>query len=92
MRPGHRSDCRKDEWKDDLYRQIAPHLRDDAIIASNTSGLSINRCPKACRRLRRERFCGIHFFNPPRYMHLVELIPAREHRCRPCSTRSNPGW
>ena len=64
----------KSEWKDDLYRQIAPFVSPAAIIASNTSGLSINRLSEALPEVLRSRFCGIHFFNPPRYMHLVELI------------------
>ncbi|WP_300337837.1 3-hydroxyacyl-CoA dehydrogenase/enoyl-CoA hydratase family protein [Accumulibacter sp.] len=67
----------KTEWKDDLYRQIAPFVSADAIIASNTSGLSINRLSEALPEALRPRFCGIHFFNPPRYMHLVELIATR---------------
>jgi 3-hydroxyacyl-CoA dehydrogenase len=64
----------KTEWKDDLYRQIAPFIAPNAIMASNTSGLSINRLSEALPEALRSRFCGIHFFNPPRYMHLVELI------------------
>ncbi|MBA4093056.1 MAG: 3-hydroxyacyl-CoA dehydrogenase [Candidatus Accumulibacter sp.] len=64
----------KMEWKDDLYRKIAPHIVPNAIIASNTSGLSINRLSEGLPAALRSRFCGIHFFNPPRYMHLVELI------------------
>ncbi|WP_291992883.1 3-hydroxyacyl-CoA dehydrogenase/enoyl-CoA hydratase family protein [Candidatus Accumulibacter sp. ACC003] len=67
----------KTEWKDDLYRQIAPFVSPDAIIASNTSGLSINRLSEGLPEALRSRFCGIHFFNPPRYMHLVELIATR---------------
>ncbi|HCZ17410.1 MAG TPA: 3-hydroxyacyl-CoA dehydrogenase [Candidatus Accumulibacter sp.] len=67
----------KTDWKDDLYRQIAPFVSADAIIASNTSGLSINRLSEALPEALRSRFCGIHFFNPPRYMHLVELIATR---------------
>jgi len=67
----------KMEWKDDLYRQIAPFIAPDAIIASNTSGLSINRLSEGLPEVLRPRFCGIHFFNPPRYMHLVELIATR---------------
>jgi 3-hydroxyacyl-CoA dehydrogenase len=67
----------KMEWKDDLYRKIAPFISPDAIIASNTSGLSINRLSKGLPEALRSRFCGIHFFNPPRYMHLVELIATR---------------
>ena len=62
------------DWKEDLYRKVAPYLREDAIFASNTSGLSINTLAQAFPAERRSRFCGVHFFNPPRYMHLVELI------------------
>ncbi len=66
----------KIEWKVDLYHKIAPHLSDQAIVASNTSGISINQLSEAFPAERRSRFCGVHFFNPPRYMQLVELIPA----------------
>ncbi len=65
------------DWKLDLYAKIASHLNPRAIIASNTSGLSINSMAEALPATLRPRFCGIHFFNPPRYMHLVELIPDR---------------
>jgi 3-hydroxyacyl-CoA dehydrogenase len=63
------------DWKHDLYRKVAPHLRDDAILASNTSGLPIARLAEVMDPGLKARFCGVHFFNPPRYMHLVELIP-----------------
>ena len=62
------------DWKTDLYRKVAPHLGEHAIFASNTSGLSINMLAQAFPEKLRHRFCGVHFFNPPRYMHLVELI------------------
>ncbi|SEI91071.1 3-hydroxyacyl-CoA dehydrogenase/enoyl-CoA hydratase family protein [Frateuria terrea] len=65
------------DWKLDLYRKIAARLSRTAIIASNTSGLSISRLAEALPEEMRHRFCGVHFFNPPRYMHLVELIPTR---------------
>lgn len=68
----------KMEWKEDLYRKIAPHLKAGAIVASNTSGLSINQLAATVPAERRADFCGIHFFNPPRYMHLVELIATRD--------------
>ena len=63
------------DWKSDLYRKVAPFVSEHAIFASNTSGLSINQLAQAFPEAQRHRFCGIHFFNPPRYMHLVELIP-----------------
>ena len=62
------------DWKLDLYRKIAPFLAPHAIVASNTSGLSITRLSEALPQEIKPRFCGIHFFNPPRYMMLVELI------------------
>ena len=62
------------DWKLDLYRKIAPHVAQHAILASNTSGLSITELSEALPEQLKPRFCGIHFFNPPRYMFLVELI------------------
>jgi 3-hydroxyacyl-CoA dehydrogenase len=62
------------DWKLDLYKKIAPHLAPTAIVASNTSGLSITKLAEALPESIKPRFCGIHFFNPPRYMALVELI------------------
>ncbi|MDO5652751.1 MAG: 3-hydroxyacyl-CoA dehydrogenase/enoyl-CoA hydratase family protein [Brachymonas sp.] len=62
------------DWKTDLYHKIAPHVAPHAILASNTSGLSITQLSEALPESIRPRFCGIHFFNPPRYMYLVELI------------------
>ncbi len=62
------------DWKQALYEKVAPHIGAQAIFASNTSGLSINALAQACPAHLRPRFCGVHFFNPPRYMHLAELI------------------
>ena len=64
------------DWKRDLYERIAPHVPAHAIVASNTSGLSLAALSAALPEALRHRFCGVHFFNPPRYMHLVELIAA----------------
>ena len=62
------------DWKRDLYQKIAPFVAPHAIVASNTSGLSITTLSEALPEALKPRFCGIHFFNPPRYMTLVELI------------------
>jgi 3-hydroxyacyl-CoA dehydrogenase len=62
------------DWKLNLYRKVAPALAAHTIVASNTSGLSITRLSEALPEDLQPRFCGIHFFNPPRYMQLVELI------------------
>jgi 3-hydroxyacyl-CoA dehydrogenase len=63
------------DWKLALYQKIVPHVAAHAIVASNTSGLSIGQLAQALPEAMQSRFCGIHFFNPPRYMQLVELIP-----------------
>jgi 3-hydroxyacyl-CoA dehydrogenase len=70
------------DWKLDLYTKVAPHIAPHAIVASNTSGLSITKLAEALPEAIKPRFCGIHFFNPPRYMALVELIatPTTEPR------------
>lgn len=65
------------DWKEDLYKKISPHLTDRSILVSNTSGLSINSLCSVLPEAHRNNFCGVHFFNPPRYMHLAELIPAK---------------
>ncbi|NRR31916.1 3-hydroxyacyl-CoA dehydrogenase/enoyl-CoA hydratase family protein [Oxalobacteraceae bacterium] len=63
------------DWKHDLYKKVAPHIAPNAIFASNTSGLSITKLSEGFDEELKARFCGVHFFNPPRYMHLVEIIP-----------------
>jgi 3-hydroxyacyl-CoA dehydrogenase len=63
------------DWKHQLYAKIGAHIASHAIFATNTSGLSITALAAALPDALRSRFCGVHFFNPPRYMHLVELIP-----------------
>ena len=56
------------DWKLDLYKKIAPHVAPHAIVASNTSGLSITRLSEALPEAIKPRFCGIHFFNRRGYM------------------------
>ncbi|MDP4301047.1 3-hydroxyacyl-CoA dehydrogenase/enoyl-CoA hydratase family protein [Leptothrix discophora] len=68
------------DWKLDLYQKVAPHIAPGAIVASNTSGLSIGQLASVLLEALRPRFCGIHFFNPPRYMQLVELIATADTR------------
>jgi 3-hydroxyacyl-CoA dehydrogenase len=62
------------DWKTELYHKIAPFIAEGAMVASNTSGLSITKLSEALPESIKPQFCGIHFFNPPRYMTLVELI------------------
>jgi 3-hydroxyacyl-CoA dehydrogenase len=63
--------------KSGLYARIVPHLAGGAVLASNTSGLGINALAGVLPQALRRRFFGMHFFNPPRYMRLVELAAAR---------------
>jgi 3-hydroxyacyl-CoA dehydrogenase len=65
------------DWKKSLYDKIEKFIAPHAIVASNTSGLSINSLADALPASLHSRYCGVHFFNPPRYMHLAELIPCR---------------
>lgn len=66
------------DWKEALYAKVAPFINDQAIFASNTSGLSIGTLANILPLALRPRFCGVHFFNPPRYMALLELIPSAQ--------------
>jgi 3-hydroxyacyl-CoA dehydrogenase len=61
------------EIKQQLFRKIAPQLGPQAILASNTSGLSIARMSESLPPDLARRFLVMHFFNPVRYMHLVEI-------------------
>ena len=61
-----------------LLAKIIPHIGKDAILSSNTSGLSVNEMAKALPEELRKRFLITHFFNPPRYMRLMELVPCAE--------------
>ncbi len=63
------------DWKHELYEKIIPFLKESVILASNTSGISIESLSCVLPSTLTKRFCGVHFFNPPRYMTLVELIP-----------------
>ena len=63
------------DWKHDLYKKVAAFIAPHAIFASNTSGLSITALSEGFDAALKARYCGVHFFNPPRYMHLVELVP-----------------
>ena len=63
------------DWKADLYAKVSPHISANAIFATNTSGLSLKALSEKLPAELKNRFCGVHFFNPPRYMSLVEIIP-----------------
>ena len=61
-----------EEIKREVFKTLVPHLRDDAIIATNTSSISVTRL--AARTDRPEKFIGLHFMNPVPVMKLVEII------------------
>jgi 3-hydroxyacyl-CoA dehydrogenase len=63
------------DWKADLYKKVGPHISAQAIFATNTSGLSLKALSENIPAHLKAKFCGVHFFNPPRYMALVEIIP-----------------
>ena len=62
----------KMEIKKDVYAEVEEHAPDHTVFASNTSSLSITELSEVTDR--EERFCGMHFFNPPVRMQLVEVI------------------
>ncbi|MGC2299208.1 MAG: 3-hydroxyacyl-CoA dehydrogenase NAD-binding domain-containing protein [Acidobacteriaceae bacterium] len=62
------------EVKRSLLARVAPHLRPDAILTTNTSGLPVGEIAQALPHDLRHRWFGTHFFNPPRYMQLLEII------------------
>jgi 3-hydroxyacyl-CoA dehydrogenase len=64
--------------KQALLAKIAPHLRPDAIVTTNTSGLPVASIAAGMPEEFRRRWFGTHFFNPPRYMRLLEIIPTAE--------------
>ncbi len=68
----------KMDVKNNLFKKIAPFLKPNAIVGSNTSGISINTMVEGLSDDFKKNFLGMHFFNPPRYMKLLELIPCKE--------------
>jgi 3-hydroxyacyl-CoA dehydrogenase len=65
------------EIKTALLARVLPHLAKNAVLTTNTSGLPVARIAAALAG-HRERFFGAHFFNPPRYMRLLEVIPTAD--------------
>lgn len=63
--------------KKDLLKKIAPFVSPNAIVTSNTSGVSITKIVEDMDDDFKSRFMGTHFFNPPRFMGLFEMIPTK---------------
>jgi len=64
--------------KKSLLSKVAQFAKPEAIISTNTSGLSINKMVEDLSDDFKRRFLGTHFFNPPRYMKLLEIIPGKK--------------
>jgi len=64
--------------KQPLFARIAAAAPAHAVLATNTSGLPIAKIAEALPEHARKRVVGMHFFNPPRYMHLLEIVPGRD--------------
>ncbi|MBC8065487.1 MAG: 3-hydroxyacyl-CoA dehydrogenase, partial [Chlorobia bacterium] len=61
-----------------LFSDIQGMVRADAMVSTNTSGLQIELLAEGMSESFRRRFMGTHFFNPPRYLKLLELIPTHD--------------
>ncbi|HZC44517.1 MAG TPA: 3-hydroxyacyl-CoA dehydrogenase family protein, partial [Acidobacteriaceae bacterium] len=77
------------EIKRALLTRIAPFLRDNAIVSTNTSGLPVGIIAKEMSESFQRRWLGTHFFNPPRYMRLLELIVTPETDPQTASSVAN---
>ncbi|MEE8483604.1 MAG: 3-hydroxyacyl-CoA dehydrogenase/enoyl-CoA hydratase family protein [Nitrospinota bacterium] len=58
--------------------KVAPNMAEGAVLSTNTSGLSANEMAKALPEKIRKNFLVTHFFNPPRYMRLLEIVPCND--------------
>lgn len=63
------------EAKQELFEKLEPVLKPSAMVSTNTSGIQISLIAQGRSESFRRRFMGTHFFNPPRYLKLLELIP-----------------
>lgn len=61
-----------------VYEQVEKYRKPGTLITSNTSGIPINMLSEGRSDDFKKNFCGTHFFNPPRYLRLLEIIPTRE--------------
>ncbi|HOV59708.1 MAG TPA: 3-hydroxyacyl-CoA dehydrogenase/enoyl-CoA hydratase family protein [Candidatus Hydrogenedentes bacterium] len=66
------------EVKKDVFAKVAEHYRPGAIVSTNTSGIPVGKIAEGMPDAMRRNFLGTHFFNPPRYLKLLELIPLPE--------------
>ena len=64
--------------KKQVFEQVDRHRKKGSLVTSNTSGIPIHLMLEGRSEDFRKNFCGTHFFNPPRYMRLLEIIPTSE--------------
>src|SRR5690625_962050 len=66
------------EIKKQVYANIEKYRKEGTIITSNTSGISVEAMIEDCSDEMKKHFLGTHFFNPPRYLKLLEIIPTKD--------------
>jgi 3-hydroxyacyl-CoA dehydrogenase len=66
------------EIKKKVFEQVEKHRKPGTLITTNTSGIPVRLMTEGRSEDFRKHFCGTHFFNPPRYLPLLEIIPAKE--------------
>ena len=64
--------------KKQVYEKVEQFRKPGTLITSNTSGIPIQMLSEGRSDDFRKHFCGTHFFNPPRYLRLLEIIPTKE--------------
>ncbi len=66
------------EIKKQVYANVEKYRKEGTIITSNTSGISVEAMIEDCSDELKKHFLGTHFFNPPRYLKLLEIIPTKD--------------
>jgi 3-hydroxyacyl-CoA dehydrogenase len=64
--------------KRQIFEQVERHRKPGSLVTTNTSGIPFHQMLEGRSEDFRKHFCGAHFFNPPRYMRLLEIIPSAE--------------
>src|SRR5690625_2877093 len=63
--------------KKQVFANVDTHRKQGTIVTSNTSGISVEAMIEDCSEDMKKHFLGTHFFNPPRYLKLLEIIPTQ---------------
>ena len=64
--------------KKQIFEKVEKYRKSDGIVTSNTSSIPISQLAEGRSEDFKKHFCGTHFFNPPRYLRLLEVIPIAE--------------